>query len=63
VDWVHSSVLHGGRYAACCKVHTNFAHESACLMADNVQNAVAAIHRSQEVLKMLSSLHVDIFHN
>jgi hypothetical protein len=39
----------------------NFANESACLMADNIWNEVATIHRSQEVLKMLSSLHIDIF--
>jgi hypothetical protein len=36
--------------------------ESACLMADNVWNEGVTIHRPQEVLTMLSSLHVDIFH-
>jgi hypothetical protein len=39
----------------------NFADESACLTADNVRNEVVTIHKSQEVLKMLSYLHVDIF--
>jgi hypothetical protein len=38
VDLVHGSVLRGGQCAACCKSHTNFADESACLMADNVWN-------------------------
>jgi hypothetical protein len=37
-----------------CEAHTNFADESACLTADNVRNEVATIHRSQEVLKVLS---------
>jgi hypothetical protein len=41
----------------------NFANESACLMANSVWNEVVTIHRSQEVLKMLSPLHVGIFHN
>jgi hypothetical protein len=31
-------MLHSGRCAPCYKVHTNFADESACLMADNVRN-------------------------
>jgi hypothetical protein len=30
------------------------ADESACLMADNTRNEVITIHRSQEMLKMLS---------
>jgi hypothetical protein len=49
VDWVHSDLCTAG-----CEVHTNFANKSACLTADNVQNEVVTIHRSQEVLKMLS---------
>jgi hypothetical protein len=57
------SALHGDRCAACREMHTNFADESACLTADNVRNEVVTIHRSQEVLKMLSSLHIDIFRN
>jgi hypothetical protein len=32
----------------------NFADESACLTADNVHNEFVTIHRSQEMLKMLS---------
>jgi hypothetical protein len=32
----------------------NFADESTCLTADNAWNEVVTIHRSQEVLKMLS---------
>jgi hypothetical protein len=39
--------------------HANFDDESICLLADNIQNEVVTIHRSQ-VLKMLSSLPVDI---
>jgi hypothetical protein len=35
----------------------NFANESACLKADKVQNKVLTIHRSQEVLKILSSTY------
>jgi hypothetical protein len=58
----HGSALHGERCAACCEAHANFADESACLTAD-VWNEVVTIHRSQEVLKILSSLHVDIFRN
>jgi hypothetical protein len=38
VDWFHNSVLHGGRCTACCKAHKNFADESVCLTANNVQN-------------------------
>jgi hypothetical protein len=63
VDRVQGSALHGGRCAACCEAHTNFADESACLTSDNVRIEVVIIHRSQEVLKMPSSLHVDIFRN
>jgi hypothetical protein len=37
------------------------ADASACLTVDNIWNEVVSIHRSQEVLKMLPSLHVDIF--
>jgi hypothetical protein len=40
----------------------NFADESVCPLADNVQNEVVTIHISQEVLTMLSPLHVDIPH-
>jgi hypothetical protein len=43
------------------KAHANFVNESACLMVDNIQNELVTIHRSQDVLKMLSYLHVDIF--
>jgi hypothetical protein len=50
----HGSALHGYRGAVCCETHTNFADESACLTADYVRNDVVAIHRLQEVLKMLS---------
>jgi hypothetical protein len=39
----------------------NFADESACLTADNIQNEVVTSHRSQEVLKMLSSVHKVLF--
>jgi hypothetical protein len=35
----------------------------AYLTVDNVQNEVVTIHRTQEVSKMLSSLHVGIFRN
>jgi hypothetical protein len=54
VDQFHSSALHGDRCTTSCKAQTNFASESACLMANNGQNEVVTIHRSQEVLKMLS---------
>jgi hypothetical protein len=52
VQRLHGSALHSDRGAACREVHTNFADESACLMAYNVRNEVVTIHRSQEVLKM-----------
>jgi hypothetical protein len=54
VDRLHGSAPHGDRCTAGCEAHTNFADESACLTADNVRNEVVTIHRSQEVLKMLS---------
>jgi hypothetical protein len=38
VDWSHGSALHGRQFIACCEAHTNFADESACLMADIVRN-------------------------
>jgi hypothetical protein len=50
----HGSALHADRCAAGCEPHTNFADESACLTADNVQNEVLTIHRKQVVLQMLS---------
>jgi hypothetical protein len=53
----------GDRCATCCVAHANFADESACPTGDSVWNEVVTIHRSQVVLKMLSSLHVDIFRN
>jgi predicted NAD/FAD-binding protein len=54
VGWFHGSALHGDRRTAGHEAHTNFPDESACLAADNNRNEVATIHRSQEVLKMLS---------
>jgi hypothetical protein len=54
VDQFHDSVLLGDQCTTGCEAHTNFADESACLMVDNVWNEVVTIHRSQEVLKMLS---------
>jgi hypothetical protein len=30
MDRVHRSALHGGRFAAFCEAHTNFADDSAC---------------------------------
>jgi hypothetical protein len=54
VDRFDGSALHGNRGVACREAQTNFADESACLTADNVRNEVVIIHRSQEVLKMLS---------
>jgi hypothetical protein len=54
VDRFHGSALHGNQGVACCAAHTNFSDESACLTADDIQNEVVIIHRSQEVLKMLS---------
>jgi hypothetical protein len=43
------------------KAHANIVDESTCLMANDIHNEVVTIHRSQEVMKMPSSLHVDIF--
>jgi hypothetical protein len=54
VDRFHGSALHGDRGAASREEHTNFADESACLTTDNVRNEVVTIHRSQEMLKILS---------
>jgi hypothetical protein len=51
---VHGSVLHGDWCTTGCEVRMNFADESICLFTNNVQNEVVTIHRSQEVLKMLS---------
>jgi hypothetical protein len=50
----HGFALHSDRCATCHKAYTNFVDESACLTANNVRNELAAIHKSQEVLKMLS---------
>jgi hypothetical protein len=36
--WAGSTALHGGRCAACYQAHTNFADESACLIAGSVWN-------------------------
>jgi hypothetical protein len=58
---VHGSALHGDRCTAGREAHANFASDSACLMVDNIRNEVVTIHRSQVVLKMPSSLHLDIF--
>jgi hypothetical protein len=54
VDRFHGSALHGNQCTASCEAHTNFADESACLMASNFQKEVVTVHRWQEVLKMLS---------
>jgi hypothetical protein len=35
---VHGSAFNGDRSAACCEAPTNFAGESACLIADKVWN-------------------------
>jgi hypothetical protein len=40
--------------ATCRKAHAYFANEFAWSMAYNILNEVVTIHRSQEVLKMLS---------
>jgi hypothetical protein len=52
--FLFSSLVHGGRCAACSEAHTNFADESPCLTAEDIRNEVLTIHRSREVLKMLS---------
>jgi hypothetical protein len=54
VDQFHGSVLHGNQCTTGCEAHMSFADESACLVGDNIQNEVVKIHRSQEVLKILS---------
>jgi hypothetical protein len=54
VDQFHGSALLGDGGAPSREEHTNFADESACLTADNIQNEIVTIHISQEVLKMLS---------
>jgi hypothetical protein len=54
VDWFHGSLLHGDQCTTGCTAYMNFADESACLTPNNVRNEVVTIHRSQEVLKMLS---------
>jgi hypothetical protein len=51
---VHGSALHSDQCTAGCGVHTNSADELICLLDDNIWNEVFTIHRSQEVLKMLS---------
>jgi hypothetical protein len=33
VDWFHVSAVHSNQGASGCEAHTNFADESACLMA------------------------------
>jgi hypothetical protein len=38
---------------------TNFIDESACLTADDVRNEVVTIHRSPEMLKVLSLCHLE----
>jgi hypothetical protein len=50
----HSPALHSNLCTAGCEVHTNCASESACIMVTNAWIEVVTIHRSQEVLKMLS---------
>jgi hypothetical protein len=54
VDWFHGSACYTVTGVLLAEGHTNFADESACLIVDNIQNKVVTIHRSQEVLKMLS---------
>jgi hypothetical protein len=56
----HRFELNGELCTAGCEANTNFADESICVLADNVQNEVVTIQRSQEVLKLLSLVHVDI---
>lgn len=52
MDRVDGSVLHGGRYVACCEAHKNFADESAYMTADDVlgegYRVNEAVHRSTE---------------
>jgi hypothetical protein len=49
VDRFHGSVFYGDWCTAGCEAHTNIADELVCLTADNVQNEVVRIHRSQKV--------------
>jgi hypothetical protein len=61
VDWFHGSALHGGRCVACCEAHMNFSNESACLMADNVQNEGRSYFCSQIIgVENAVPLQVDI---
>jgi hypothetical protein len=53
VDQFHGSVLHGDQSTASCEAYTDFAYVSTCLMADNIEDEVVTIHRSQEMLKIL----------
>jgi hypothetical protein len=53
-DRFHGCALQSDQYTAGCKAHTNFADELVYLTADNARNELVKIHRSQEVLKMLS---------
>jgi hypothetical protein len=46
VDWFNGSVRHGEQCTAGCEAHMNFVNESACLMANNVQNEIVTICRS-----------------
>jgi hypothetical protein len=54
LDRFHGFVLHGDLYTADCEAYTNFADDSACTTVDNIRNEIVTIHRSQQVLKMLS---------
>jgi hypothetical protein len=59
---VHGFVFHSCQCTNCHEAHGNFDDESACLMTDNISNDMVTNQRSQ-VLKMSSSLHIDIFCN
>jgi hypothetical protein len=61
VDRFHSSTLQCDRRSACREAHTNFAADSERLTANNIRNEVVTIHRSQEVLQMLSLYMYKIF--
>jgi hypothetical protein len=50
---VHGAALDGDWCTASCE-DTNFTDESVRLLADKIRNEVAAINKSQGVLKMLS---------
>jgi hypothetical protein len=54
VDRFHDSACYKVIGVLLAEGHTNSADESACLIVNNIQNKVVTIHRSQEVLKMLS---------